>query len=356
MFKRARVVKIKRKREGLTEALVEIDKEVATAVSYDDLSGEISVGDEVIINTTAVELALGSGGVHFVLWNLNKSSFSRPPSGHIMKLRYTPLQLACLAAEEQQSEYHLLVRDKTQIRGMPVVIGELHSQLPAVAVTIKKLRPQTRIAYVMTDAAALPIAFSNLVVALKEKGLLDATITLGNAFGGDLEAVNIYSALAVAQAAARADVAIVAMGPGVTGTNSALGFSGIEQGMVINAVNALHGDAIAIPRISFADPRKRHQGVSHHTLTALSLAALAGALVVIPEMGQERMALVKKQLQDHGIYGKHRVEIIKNEITVPALKEYGIGVTTMGREVDEDPEFFMAAGAAGIAAVKALEG
>lgn len=355
MFKRAKIVKIERKRSGFTEAVVDLETETARAVNYDDLLGEVQVGDEVIVNTTAVDLGLGSGGVHFVLWNLNKSKYSPASSGHIMKLRYTPLQIACLAAEEQQSQHHSLIKDKREIGGMPVIVGELHSQLPAAVVTIKKLRPETRIAYLMTDAGALPIKFSHLVAALKEKNLLDVTITLGNAFGGDLEAVNVYSALIVAQAAAGADIAVVAMGPGVTGTESALGFSGIEQGMVINAVSALKGKAIAIPRLSFRDPRKRHYGVSHHTLTALSLAALAPALVVVPQMDEKKMALVQSRLHEHGIYAKHQVEVIENEITLEALKDYGIGVTTMGREVREEPEFFQAAGAAGIVAVRMLE-
>lgn len=354
MFRQARVVEIGRKRPGLTEAQVDIDGRLAPAVSYDDLCGEISVDDEVIVNTTAVDLNLGSGGVHFVLWNLGRRDFSPPASGHIMKLRYTPLQIACLAAEEQESEYHSIVKEKIDIAGMPVVIGGVHSQLPAAAVTIKKLSPQTRIAYLMTDAAALPIAFSNLVAELKKKGLLDTTITVGNAFGGDLEAVNIFSALTIAQAAARADVAIVAMGPGITGTDSTLGFSGIEQGVVINAVNSLQGKAIAAARISFADSRQRHRGVSHHTLTSLSVAALTSALVAIPEMESKKQATVQRQLEAYSIPSKHRVEIVKNETTIPALKEYGIGVTTMSREVEDDPEFFMAAGAAGIEAVKAL--
>ena len=63
----------------------------------------------------------------------------------------------------------------------------------------------------MTDGAGLPLAMSDLVAALRARGLLDATVTSGHAFGGDYEAVSIYSALAVARHVAHADAAVVAM-------------------------------------------------------------------------------------------------------------------------------------------------
>src|SRR6266545_4488454 len=124
-------------------------------------------------------------------------------------------------------------------------------------------------AYVMTHGAGLPLALSDLVHALRSKGLLDATVTCGHAFGGDFEAVSIYSALAVARHAARADAAVVAMGPGIVGTNTRLGFSGMEVGPILDAAAALGGAPIACLRVSFADTRARHAGLSHHTRTAL---------------------------------------------------------------------------------------
>ena len=72
----------------------------------------------------------------------------------------------------------------------------------------------------MTDGAALPIVISDLVDAMTRVGLIDTTITAGHAFGGDLEAVSVPSALALARHVTHADVAIVAMGPGVVGTDS----------------------------------------------------------------------------------------------------------------------------------------
>ena len=125
----------------------------------------------------------------------------------------------------------------------------------------------------MTDGAALPLALSDLVAQLRARDLLDATITCGHAFGGDYEAVSVYSALAVRTDIAHADAAVVAMGPGVVGTATRLGFSGIEVGPVLDAAAGLRGIPIACLRVSFADrSRIAHRGVSHHSLTALSVA------------------------------------------------------------------------------------
>ena len=59
-------------------------------------------------------------------------------------------------------------------------------------------RPDARVVYVMTDGASLPIVISDLVHELRSRDLLDATITCGQAFGGDHDAISLQSALAIA--------------------------------------------------------------------------------------------------------------------------------------------------------------
>ena len=115
------------------------------------------------------------------------------------------------------------------IEGTPVIVAALHSQVPAVAVTVKELAPKARLVYIMTDGAGLPIAISDTVAQLQDRQLIDATITCGHAFGGDYEAVSIFSALAVARHIANGDIVVVSMGPGIVGTNTRLGFSGMES-------------------------------------------------------------------------------------------------------------------------------
>ena len=135
----------------------------------------------------------------------------------------------------------------------------------------------------MSDGGALPLALSDLVASLRDAGLVDVTVTAGHAFGGDHEAVNVPSALMVATASGvgGADAVVVAMGPGGVGTGSRLGATALEMAPALDAATALGGRAIAAVRWSDADPRPRHRGLSHHSRTALALAAHP-ALVPVP--------------------------------------------------------------------------
>ncbi|MGH9164154.1 MAG: DUF3866 family protein, partial [Acidimicrobiales bacterium] len=174
-----------------------------------ELIGPVGVGDRVVVNTTAVDLGLGTGGWDVVHWNLERPSWSRPGPGHVMKLRYTSLQADTGVAEEVPG-----YRPPATLGGLPVVVCGLHSQVACVAAAFKHAAPERRLAYVMTDQAALPLALSDLVAGLRGRGLLDATVTAGQAFGGDFEAVNVLSALEVALCVAGAETVIVAGGPG----------------------------------------------------------------------------------------------------------------------------------------------
>lgn len=346
------VVEIIEEREGASLVGVDLDGVLRRAWNIDSLCGPAREGDRVLLNTTASELALGTGGADFIIANMRHRTLDEDVAGHILKLRYTPLQLAVDAVEAPENPAHRELRSVDSIEGMTVITGGLHSQLAPVCVTAKAIAPETRIAYIMTDGAALPIAVSNLVADLKKKGLLDVTITAGNAFGGDYEAVNIYSALAAAKVVAGADLAVVMMGPGIVGTATRLGHTGVEQGQVVNAVAALGGRPVAIPRIFFADVRRRHQGVSHHTLTALGAVALARCTVVVSAMRGQRADLVASQLHEAGIFDKHDVIVVENDVTLRALKESRVHVTTMGRLPEQEPEYFSTAGAAAIWALR----
>ena len=336
-------------RPGISEILVEVEGEIQKAINYDSLTGPVSSGDEVVLNTTAVYKKLGTGGVHFVMANLSNKQLDVSEAGHIMKMRYSPCQVKTLAVEEPDSPYGEIMQRTETLDGIPVIIGTLHSMIAPTAAALKQLGgDRLKVAYLMTDGAALPMALSKLVFELKDKGLIQAAVTCGHAFGGDFEAVNIYTGLLACKAVAGADVIIAAMGPGIAGSGSRYGFTGVEQGEIINAVNILGGRPVAIPRISFADARARHRGISHHSQTALGRIALSKATVALPKLRPEQMELVLRQLEESGISGKHDVAVIDAEPALEALKEYDIKVTTMGRGVEQDREFFLAAGAAGV--------
>lgn len=355
-IRQGKVVKIVSQKPGITEVQVQLGDILDKAVNYDYLTGPIEIGNQVVLNTTAIHLGLGTGGVHFVMANLDNPQLNPAEEGHIMKLRYTPMQVKCLAVEEEDSPHAQQIRKFQDLKKTPVIIGSLHSQIAPAAVGIKVAgKEKLKVAYIMTDGAALPLAFSKLTAELKAKDLIQATITVGNAFGGDYEAVNIYSGLITAKEVVGADVIIVAMGPGIVGTGSQWGFSGVEQGEIINAVNILGGKAIAIPRISFADSRKRHQGISHHSLTVLEQIALTPATLPFPLMDPIKTKLVRDQIRSHGLTNRHQIVIEDGEPALLAMENiFQLKVTTMGRNTLEDREFFLAAAAAGIVAAKLI--
>jgi hypothetical protein len=283
-----------------------------------------------------------------VHWNLERGEWSEKGPGHIIKARYTSLQTDVGSAEEH---FDPELADVDSIDGLPVVAAALHSQVPAVAVAFKDRRPDARLAYVMTDGAALPLALSDLVAALVERGLVDATVTCGHAFGGDYEAVSVYSALAVARHVIGADAAVVAMGPGIVGTGTRLGFTGIEAGPVLDAAAGLGGEPIACLRVSFADERPRHQGVSHHTLTTLRVACRARVRVPVPRLGAAEADVIRADLVGAGIPQRHDVVEVEPPDVLEELGPGGLDVVSMGRPAADDPALFAAAAAAGALAV-----
>jgi hypothetical protein len=349
-FRSGTVTRLLVERPGLQRVEVDLGAGPERAYVLVQLTGTVGVGDRVVVNTTAVELGLGTGGWHVVHWNLAREGWSERGPGHIIKGRYTSLQ-----ADVGSTEEHLeALAEIESVEGMPVVAAALHSQLPAVAIAVKDAAPDARVVYVMTDGAGLPIALSDLLADVRERGLVDATVTCGHAFGGDFEAVSIFSALAIARHVAKADVTIVAMGPGIVGTNTRLGFSGMEVGAILDATVALGGVAIAALRVSFADPRPRHAGLSHHTATALRLACRERVVVPIPRIGGAEEARLRADLEEAGITERHDVIDVDVPDVIELFTRCGLEVTSMGRRAEDDPVLFAAAAAAGVVAASRL--
>lgn len=311
-------------------------------------------GDKVLLNTTANSLHLSTGGVHFIHAVLNHpydADQQFEQKGHIMKLRYTSLQRSVLAVEEQDSPFHETLSGRKTLHRMPVLIGELHSMLPIATAWIKELAKEStqhdgdpRMVYIMTDSGALPLGFSHHVNRLRSMNWLDGVITYGHAYGGDLEAVNKFTALLAARHVLQANIAIITPGPGIVGTGTVYGHSGMETGELINAVHALDGIPIAIPRISFADHRQRHRGISHHTLTALKDAALARALVPLPLLNdRDQSDTLIAQVRDSGLDERHQLswtDAPSLQCMEQVFAAYGEPITSMERELRDDPAFF----------------
>ena len=336
---------------------VEIDVRLADgqvlALAYPELTGRPRPGDRVLLNTSALDLGLGTGGYALVVALPDRLPPDPDGPGHLVKARYTPLQTCVLGADEQGSEFHDLLAEADDLDGMPVVVADLHSALPAVLAAFHAERMSlpsagaqvARVAYVMLDGGALPAWFSRTCAALREAGWLAATVTVGQAFGGDLEAVTLHSGLLAARHVLGAELAVVSQGPGNLGTGTKWGFSGVASGEAVNAAAVLNGRPVASLRISEADPRERHRGISHHSLTAYGRVALARADVVLPDLPGDFGARLRRAASP--LAARHDVVLVSVAGLAEVLRECPVPLSTMGRGLDQDLAYFLAAAAAG---------
>ncbi len=338
---------------GAVELKVTVSGAQVRALAYPRLTGRPEPGDEVLLNTGALDLGLGTGGYALVVAVPGRLPPDPPGPGHLVKARYTPQQVTVHGAEEQGSAHHEVLREADDLDGMPVVVADLHSALPAVLAGYYAQRlapagagsPADRVVYVMPDGGALPIWFSRTAAALREIGWLAGTITVGQAFGGDLEAVTLHSGLLAARHVLGAGLVVVSQGPGNLGTGTRWGFSGVACGEAVNAAAVLGGRPVASLRISAADPRERHRGISHHSLTAYGRVALARADVVVPDLPGELGARVAAAAEP--LAARHNLVRVGVDGLREALAACPVPLSTMGRGLDADLAYFLAAAAAG---------
>ena len=337
------MARVRREWPGAVELEVTTGDGPLRALAYPALTGRPQAGDRVLLNATALELGLGTGGYALVVALPDRLPDSSP-LGHLVKARYTPLQATVLGADEQGSPHHEVLRDADDLGGMPVVVADLHSALPAILAGLREAGPRVA-AYVMLDGGALPAWFSRTAAGLREAGWLAGTISTGQSFGGDLETVTVHTGLLAARHVLGAEVAVVTQGPGNLGTGTRWGFSGVACGEAVNAAAVLGGRPVASLRISEADPRQRHRGISHHSLTAYGRVALASADVVVPTLDGDlgtRVAGQARQLAE-----RHRLVTVATAGLLDALAACPVPLATMGRGLAQDRAYFLAAAAAG---------
>jgi hypothetical protein len=339
---------VRAERPGYAELEVDVEGEPGSAVAFTDLVGPVHEGDEVVVNTTAVALGLGTGGFHLVVAVRDAEPLDLGHAGRVMKARYTPLQAAVRTVEETERE---VLEGSGGLGGTPVVCAPLHSMIAPIAAGARAAGARS-VAYVMTDGAALPGALSNLVPTLRGAGLLDGFVTSGQAFGGELEAVTIWTGLLAAVHVAGADVVVVADGPGNLGTETTWGVSALSSGHAMNAAETLGGRPVAALRVSFADARERHRGVSHHTLTILRDVCAVEASVAVPALDGPERDRIWDALRRERLEERHHLVEVDGRPALAALELAGLAVESMGRTVADDPTFFLAAGAAGVLAAR----
>jgi Protein of unknown function (DUF3866) len=339
------VTAVRREWPGAVEVEVTVGGEPVPALAYPGLTGRPEPGDRALLNTSALDKGLGTGGYALVVALPDRLPSGPAGPGHLVKARYTPLQASVLGAEEQGSLHHELLREADDLGGVPVVAADLHSALPAVLAGFYAERPAARAAYVMLDGGALPAWFSRTVAGLRSAGWLAGAVTTGQAFGGDLETVTVHSGLLAARHVLGADVIVVAQGPGNLGTGTRWGFSGVAAGEAVNAAAALGGRPVASLRISEADARERHHGISHHSLTAYGRVALARADVVLPDLPGDFGTRVAASAEP--LAARHTLVSVSVAGLADALRSCPVPLSTMGRGLDDDPAYFLAAAAAG---------
>ncbi|MCZ7587673.1 MAG: DUF3866 family protein [Gaiella sp.] len=299
--------------------LVRLEVDGAPCIAYPHLTGEVEVGDVILVNGRAVELGLGSGGFDVLYANLTRGLGLPPEEGaHVMTLPYAPGQSATRFAEEDDG-------GPERVDGLPVVCLGLHSQLaPACAALAGR-----RVAYVQLGGGALPLSLSDTLRALRARQLLDTSIAVAPCFDGDLQCVT--AAAALVQAVRRgAEVVVFGIGPGIVGTGSRFGHGGLAVAEAANVASALGALPVVAPRVSLRDERPRHRGVSHHTRSALALC-----------LGEVRVAWPT------GLEPPVGIQVVEVNAAGWEAACAPLPLSHMGRGPGEDPWFFAAAFAAG---------
>jgi hypothetical protein len=352
------------------QLVIELDGHSRPALADVALVGPAQTGDEVIVNTQALDLGLGSGGFDIVHVNLSRGleggkdgDSAHPSAGptglNVMKLNYTSLQHTVEPVEGLGDP----LGPAGGVQERPVGVLALHGQLAAVAWAFAQAFPDSRLGYVQTVGGALPGGHSRTVRSLRERGLLAGHLTAGAAFGGEGEAITTVGALDHGLRALGWDAAICGPGPGIVGSSSPLGHGGMAALDSAHAALALGAPTLLVARMSSGDPRTRHRGISHHTLTVLDLL-LEPVTVALPA-GMRSPVGADLRAGLGAVFGgalptrpaleldvERPVRITRHDwrraiVDLPAYAAAGLPAETMGRGLTEDPLFFGAALAAG---------
>ncbi|MGB7587779.1 MAG: DUF3866 family protein [Solirubrobacterales bacterium] len=322
---------------------VEVDGERRAAWADTELLGEMRLDDEVVVNVEAVDLGLGSGGFDIVHVNLTRGLQGGGGSGeHVMKLNYSSLQHPVKPVETPLHSLDIGTKGVPEgtRSSIPVLVLPLHGHLAPAAWAAAQAEPGLKVGYVQTAGGALPGSLSRDVIQLRERELLCGHVTAGPAYGGEREAISVAGAIDAAGSLGW-DAVLAGPGPGIIGSDTWLGHGGLAALDTSQAALALDMPTLLSPRLSAADPRKRHRGVSHHTITVLSM--LLGRVEVVVPAGE---ATVSAQLAAAcGV--RHGLREVPADLEGYAAS--GLPVRTMGRDLDEDPLFFAAPLAAGAA-------
>jgi uncharacterized protein DUF3866 len=338
---------------------VEVGGERRQAWADESLVGPVRVGDEVVVNTQARDLGLGSGGFDVVHVNLSAGLDATDGHEQVMKLNYTSLQHPVEPVEVGD------VQDGDEpATKPPVAVVSVHGHLAPLAWAAAQARPGIRVGFVQGAGGALPGSLSRDLVELRERGLICGQVTAGACYGGEHEAISVVGALDAAARRLGWEAAVVGPGPGILGSATRFGHGGMAALDGAHAAVSLGCPTLVCPRLSSSDPRPRHRGLSHHSAAVLELL-LAPVRVPVPEAelegwpllddapgGGSAQAALDSLIEICG--GRHDIAV--QVVDLDGYAASGLPATTMGRSITEDPLFFAAPLAAGRALAGAIEG
>lgn len=338
LFARMRAADVRDVRPGLQRMTLDDGSE---AFALTDLCGPAQAGDELLVNVSAVELGLGTGGAHVVHTNLSSPYEGAPREGRVMKARYLAEQLPVVAAEEagEGADSCDESEELPSLAGVRVVLCVLHSHALALAAAVHESTGRAP-GYVMTDGGALPFVLSDLAAECLERGVIATAVSTGQAFGAPIESVTVASGVA-ALASQRVSRVVVSPGPGHLGTASPLGFSALDLAGHAAMLDRLGAATALAVRASADDQRARHHGVSHHTRT---LAEVGPLRTVVPVPAEASVA--PSEAAWITSLGDRAISCEPIDIAA-ALSRAGLAVTSMGRPLEAD---FCACGWLGAAA------
>lgn len=324
---------------------VEVDGERRRAWADESMVGPSEVGDEVIVNTAAIDLSLGSGGFDVVHVNLTRGlgGGETPPGIHVMKLNYSSLQHAVDPAEEGLDSL------PRPARPIPVLVLPLHGHLAPAAWAAARAAGDARVGFVQAGGGGIPGTLSQDVASLLDGGLLAEHLTATPSYGGRREAISLVGALHAAAGDLGWDAVIVGPGPGILGSETRYGHGGMAALDSAHCALALGLPTLISPRLSAGDARPRHLGLSHHTASVLELLlggveipVPAGIASFWPDAAGDPTTVIGTASG-----GLHRPS--EHQVDLAAYAASGLPTRTMGRELAEDELFFAAPLAAGAA-------
>ena len=324
---------------GTEPLVVEVGGERRAAWADESMVGAAEAGDEVIVNTAAIDLGLGSGGFDVVHVNLTRGLTGGETAAgiHVMKLNYSSLQHAVDPVEAS------LDSPPRPSRAVPVLVLPLHGHLAPAAWAASA--GSGRVGFIQAAGGGLPGTLSRDVAELLGRGLLAGHLTASPSYGGEREAISLVGALHAAAEDLGWDAVIVGPGPGILGSETRYGHGGMAALDAAHSGLALGLPTLLSPRLSAADPRPRHRGLSHHTaavlellLGAVEVPLPAGAATLWPADGGDPRAAI-------GV--PHRVS--EHPVDLDGYAASGLSTRTMGRDLADDRLFFAAPLAAGAA-------